>query len=547
MAKRNLQLFPKLAYNQTDDGLSNQYLGKEGLKLVNQIIDSYRHYDGKHWLDSMGEELTPELIKRQNNLDYNPTMLTANLTAWFIDRLASFMFERSIGISCPTEQIDDSMEMLNPDYEPSDKQKRSDDKAAARERILYKIMKQNLLPEKLLKAAKDYHIGTAVCAKLHYNESRGLRIIWRPRLEFWPIYDPDDIDILQRIPFVAFVDDNTIWKQVYWMQKEEDGTESCWMEEALYDTDLKLKKQILSPTDLGLPFIPVEIFTRDGLTGETEGRSLVQILKGLNDEINKKVSDNSDSLRFGMFAIKVIMNALLPSEEEVKEAEKKGQDIRLHVAPNALWTISGDEDNNADAKLLEHEFKYKDALKEHMETLLSFMHRLADVPNISTDQIKGLGQLSGFAIKLLYGPLISTTNRSMMIWRPRLQRLFGKALYMLNKYNTSKHYDDSLIRMAELGDINFSDLDELVEVKTSMPIPENQAEMVELETKKVAIMIESLKGAMDSLGIENPEQKLAEILAEKISVREALGVIPDSPNTDDDDNNGDGDGGGDVE
>lgn len=520
--RRDLTVFPRLAYQDPAKAIQFQYLGNEGLQLVNKLIDWYRQYDGKHWLDQYGNELKPEDLKAQNNLDYLPTMITANLTAWFIDRLAAFMFERPIGLACPVEQVDDAEAMAKPDYKPSSAQQKATAKAQARERLLYRIMKQNLMPEKLLKAATDHFIGGGVCAKLHYDAARGLRVIWRPRLEYWPIFSADDVDVLEKIHFVAFVDDQTIWKQTYWM---ENG--SCWMEEATYDTQLKVKEQLVEPTDLGLPFIPCEIFTRGGLTGETEGRSMMEVLSGLNDEVERKLSDNADALRFGMFAIKVVTNAALPTPEEIKA----GTAQPLQIAPNALWELQGDGETPADAKTLEHQFQYKEALKEHLEAVMSMMHRLADVPNISPEQVKGLGQLSGFAIKLLYGAIISSTNRSMISWKPRLQRLLGKALFMLNKYDTRAHYDTALTNAAALNEIIAGDLDELVEVKTQIPIPENEAELVELETKKVAVMLESLKGAMDALGVENPEAKLAEILAEKATISEALGGVPDEPGT----------------
>ncbi|HBX22660.1 MAG TPA: phage portal protein [Desulfotomaculum sp.] len=531
--KRDLTIFPRLAYQDPSSVLQFQYLGNEGLQLVNKLIDWYRQYDGKHWLDENGNEIKPEDLKAQNNLDYLPTMVTANLTAWFIDRLAAFMFERPVGLACSAEQIDDAAEMLKPGYEPSSQQQASSAKASAREKLLYRVMKQNLMSEKLLKAATDHFIGGGVCAKLHYDATRGLRIIWRPRLEYWPIYSADDVDVLDKIHFTAFVDDSTIWKQTYWMDKG-----SCWMEEGLYDTQLKLKEELVAPNDLGLPFVPVEIFNRGGLTGETEGRSMVEVLAGLNDEIERKISDNADALRFGMFAIKVIMNAALPTAEEIKA----GTAEPLQVAPNALWQLNSDGETNADAKMLEHQFEYREALKEHLEQIMALMHRLSDVPNISPDQVKGMGQLSGFAIILLYGAIISATNRHMITWKPRLQRLFGKALYMLNKYDTRQHYDSKVINEAALSEIVAGDLDELVEVKTTMPIPENEVEIVDRETKKVATMLESLKGAMDTLGIENPEAKMAEILGEKATIMEALGGALDDPESDDDDNAGGGGG-----
>ena len=526
--QRNLSLFPKLAYQDPNSGLEYQYLGRQGLEIVNKLIEQYRYYDGQHWIDSAGREVTPERLKASNNLDYQPTMLTANLTAWFIDRLAAFMFERSIGLACTAEQIDDSADMAKPDYQPSDAQQKASDVAGSREYLLYRIKKANLLDEKLLKAAADYHIGGAVCAKLHYDPRLGLRVIWRPRLEFWPIYDADDVDLLEKIHFTAFIDEDTIWKQSCWLQ---DG--SCWMEEALYDTQLKLKEQLVAPTDLKLPFIPVEIFNRGGLTGETEGRSLVDVLKGLNEEIEAKLSDNADSLRFGMFVIKVILNAMLPSAEDIKA----GTAEPLHIAPNALWSLTSDGETPADAKTLEHNFNYKEALKDHLDTALHLMHRLANVPEMSPERVTGLGNMSGFALRILYGPIISETNKSMTTWKPRVQRLFGKALFMLNKFETRNHYDQSWISDADLGAILPGDLDDIVEVKTSMPIPENETEALERETKKVAVYLESLKGAMDALGVENPEAKLAEILSEKAALRESLGGVADEP----------GEGGGDGE
>jgi hypothetical protein len=508
-----MAIFPRLVYDVAD----NQYLGKAGLELVNRLIEWYRFYDGRHWVDESGSEVTPADLKQAQGLDYFPTMIRANLVAWFVDRLAAFMFERPIALACHAEQVDDITVTAN-GYQPSSKQQAANAIAAAREKLLYRIIKQNLLHEKLLRAATDYHIGGSICAKLHYDQIRGLRIIWRPRLEFWPVFNADDVDVLEKIHFTGFIDKETIWKQTYWMQDD-----SCWIEEAHYTIDLKLKKWIVEPVNLEIPFIPVEIFTRGGLTGETEGRSLVDILQELNMEIERKLSDSSDSLRFGMFAIKVILGASLPTKEEVQAGEARP----LEIAPNAVWELSGSGDEKGDVKSLEHEFQYREILKDHLETVLSLMHTLADVPNISLDKVKGMGQLSGFAIKLLYGSIISATNRNMIIWGPRLERLFGKALYMLNKYDSRRHYGAELLRLADLTNITLNNLDGLVGVKTQMPIPENETELIDREMKKIAGLLESLKGAMDNLGVENPEAKLAEILFEKASVSEALGGIPD--------------------
>lgn len=526
ITKRDLTLLPKVALGITKE-LELQYLSKENLQLLNKMIEWYREYDGNHWTNAVtGEALKPADLQAKKGIDYEPTMLTVKLASWLIDRRASFMFERPIALNAPVEQVDTVEQTSKPNYKPSPAQEAKTKKAQAREKLCYKVMKMNLMDEKLLKGAKDHLIAGSVCAKLSFKPGQGLRVVWRPRLEFWPIYDPDDIDVLQAIHFVAFQDDDkTIWKQSYRMEEKKDaegnttGEKTCYMEEGLFDTSLKQIKEIVPNTDLELPFIPVIIFPCGGLTGETEGRSLMDDLDQMNDEVEKKISDSSDSLRFGMFPIKIFINAVLPTKKDIEA----GKAEPLALSPDSIWAAnSAYPDKPADFKIVEQKFEYKETLKEHIDRIVGWMHQMANVPQLSPELIKGLGQLSGFAILLLYGAIISATDQAMISWKPRLRRMFGMMLYMLNKYDTKGIYDDKLINDADLTDINLSDLDELIDVKTFMPIPENTAELVEVESKKLAVYLQSIKGAMDALGEEDPERKLAEVISEKQFIREAL-------------------------
>lgn len=543
--KRNLSALPTLAFQENPT--EYQYLSQDGLRIINELIKYYRDYDGDHWINEItGANLEPKDLQTANGLDYAPTLLTINLVAWFIDKLAAFMFERPILVSCPPRQEDSAEERVKPDYQPSEQQKKANAEAAAREQLIYKIQKKNKFHRKLLTAAKDYFVGGGVCIKLWMSEERGLRLIPRPRLEYWPIYDADDIDQLIAIHFVAWVSDDTLWKQTFRLSPSKEavkddkgnvtepaGPTTCWMEEGYYDTALKLKEGMprIKSTDIGLPFIPVVIFNRGGLTGETEGRSLVKVLRDLNRELEKKISDNADSLRFGMFAIKVLLNATLPSKKDIEA----GTAEPLSLSPNALWAMQGaDGENPPNVKSLESEFKYREALKEHLETLVSLMHKLADVPNIDPEQIKGLGQLSGFAITLMFGAIISATNQNMVTWGEGLQELFGKALYMLGKFDASKHYDEQLLKDANVEDLDPFNLEDLIEVTNQMPVPKNEVELVEMHTKRVAALLESVKDAMKALGVEDPETKLAEILSEKKGIEEAMGgPLDGEPNTKD--------------
>jgi hypothetical protein len=320
----------------------------------------------------------------------------------------------------------------------------------------------------------------------------------------------------------------------------EPTTGTCWMNEKLYDLKLTVKKTIVEDLDLEYPFIPFEIINRGGLTGETEGRSLLKEIKGLNEEVEKKLSDNSDGLRFGMFSMLALVNAQLPSAEDIKS----GRAQAFKYAPNSVVSIQSPyAEIPADLKRVESTFGYNDTLNDQLNNLLKLMHRLAEVPQVDDpDKLTGLGNVSGIALKIIYGAIISATNQEMITWKPRLNRLLGKALYILSKYNSSKFYDTELLNAANLTNIKAGEIDNLVEVTTSMPIPENDMEKLDYHTKKVAAMLESIEQAMNELGIENPKKTIAEILYEKKTIREALGGFPDQEESDE--GNGGGTSGG---
>lgn len=538
---KDLTKFPKLAYNGLPE---QQYLGKEGLKLVNKLIELYAYYDDQQWLDETGQPLTPSKLAAARNLDYLPTMLVANLGAWLVDELAKFMFQKTPSLSCPPEQIDTAEDMAKPDYKPSERQTQANAVAAAREQLLYRMAKQNTLPEKLLQAGRDYHIAGGVACKLHYDPLRGLRFIWRPRLEYWPTYDADDADVLTRVVFTGFADgrEDVIWKQEYWLEGYDEAKVAaaagqawtpplCWMKEGLYEAStLKLQKELVPPTNTELPFIPVMIFPAKTLTGETEGRSTLARVQSLLDELNAKLSDNADSLRFGMFGVTIIKNAVLPSPAEIKA----GKAAPLVKAPNALWALNGGGTGvggarvDPDAKVLEHNFSYREALEYHLNAIERLVHKISNVPQIDAEKIQGLGDLSGIAIRMLYGPIISATDETMTVWVPRLQRLFGYALLMLQRYEAKRHYPEDLLRQAGLdgpwspANLPFNP-DDVAEVLPRLPLPQNEVEQLDYHVKKVTALLETTKDAMDALGEENPEAKLAEVLAEKQQISEAFG------------------------
>ena len=87
-------------------------------------------------------------------------------------------------------------------------------------------------------------------ARLHYDKRRGeFKIIWHPSTEVIAKYSDWDIDQLEEIHFIAWLDEEQtkMWKLSYYLVwHEEAGEYDCEIEEAVYNGDLENKRIGLS-------------------------------------------------------------------------------------------------------------------------------------------------------------------------------------------------------------------------------------------------------------------------------------------------------------
>lgn len=231
------------------------------------------------------------------------------------------------------------------------------DQAQAKEDLLYKILRENKFHSKLLKARKDCSIGGKIAIKLWAQKDKGLKIIFSPAMEFFPVYDIDDVDLLLKVPFVYALNDETekseqrIKKQVW-----EMANGKCMLNEAIYDGYGQLVEEIYTDYNTGLDFIPVIIIQNGGLTGETEGKSDVEQLWSNQDVYNHLTSDDVDALRFQMFGQDVVTDA---AEDSIKN---------IKVAPGALVDLQTDptvDGRQAKMERLESGFSYSEFQSTH--------------------------------------------------------------------------------------------------------------------------------------------------------------------------------------
>lgn len=488
-------------------------IGQNEVERIQREITLYKRYDGEIdvWTN----------YEKPPGLDYEPTQLTIGYARNLIDRIAAWQFEKEPKVSVPPDVIDDPALMIAPGYAPSTAQQAENSRAKAKERLLTWVWDDNRMHEKLLKAAKDRSITeSGVYARLHYDKRRGdIRVFFHPSIEVIAIHDPWDVDRLTEVHFIAYLDEDLtrLWKLSYylvWKGDEDTGAYDCEIEEGVYSefvaddksySEMVQTESRVERSSMGLDFIPVVHIPADGLTGQIRGYSELEKMLAMADEIDRKMSDYSDALRFEMFAI-----ALLVNVEEDPAAP-------LKIAPGAKWNLgskmSADE-GDPDAKRMESGFKFKEAIETYLDRLYEALHEISEVPSVNTAEMK-TGGINDMALKLLFSSIISKTQRAWITWQSRLQTLNEYILrYMKARAEHPRFkYDGELVAQID----GYYDS----EIIFGLPLPQDQASLVTQLGEEIAMQIESIKGAITRSGKENAEAKLMEILAERNLMRRA--------------------------
>ncbi len=454
------------------------------LENLNKLIKYDDYYRNRSFKYIIAEY--PEYGKRvTDGKSYTPAQVPFNYARYIVNKLASWQFEKPIDYNCTSEG--------------------SENKAEAIETDIYEIHKKNLMDFKLLQSAVECNISGGVVIKLKYDsEAKQIKIFPRNRMECFPVYEFDDYENISKVHFVAFIDEETVWKQTYSLEKVGDK-KVCYIEEAEYKVKeiTKPSKVIIEYQPLGvngkwLDFIPVYIIPNLPQIGELWGTSELEDLIPIIDEINKKYSDLSDSLRFDMFAITILLN--VNSTDENKKSALKAK-------PGAVWELmgGGTDSPKSDVFKLEGQFQYIEPLRFLIDKLEAAIFEFSECVNLSVDKITGLNSLSGVALKLLFAAVISKTAKKNIIWTSKIREMWFGVLKMKQVYEGYEIPDD---------------LD--IEIITHMPIPQNELEQVTIHVQKIAAGLEAVETAMNELGIEDPEAEIAKILEEKVQIDKKL-------------------------
>lgn len=442
------------------------------LKKVNEILKWYKIYDGKQeWETSQG-------------LDYTPTKKITNLIKKIIDTRARFMFGREMFFDVRPIKMDAKGSTTH------------QEQAQEKEDLLHKILRENKFHSKILKAKKDCSIGGRVAIKLWGHKEVGLKIVFSPAMEFFPQYNLDDVDQLEKVVFLYALnneespENQRIKKQVWEMVGNQ-----CILNETTHDGRGRIVSIEYQDYNTSLDFIPVVIITNGGLTGETEGVSDVAQLWDNQDAYNKLTSDDIDALKFQMFGQDVVTDA---SENSLKN---------IKVAPGAMIDLQTDIQHSTQGRQaamhrLESQFSYKDKFEDTVNRIKNDMYDTLDVPNVSLEQLRGLMQ-SGKSMKALYWGLMAACDEDWIEWGDALQQMAEYIFKMVDTYNL---YNARKIAKYETS----------LKIQRTYPIAEDEIEQRKIDMEEVLAEVRSRKEYINKWStVEDVESEIETILEEK--------------------------------
>lgn len=438
-------------------------LYNERLDYITKINRYYALYEGdQKWLIA-------------NDLDYTPTRMVNNYIKKLIDTKSRFMFGIEPFI----------------DIRPLEYNGQLEDMAQEQEDLIKMILDDNKFHKKIMQGYKDSLIAGNVGIKLWAHKDYGLRIIFVPAQEYFIEYDLDDIDKMEAVTIFHFINDEDL-EQDQRARKQRFYLENgiCYLDEHIVDGFGQIVEVIYQGHNTGLDFIPFINITNGGLTGEVYGTSEVEQLWEIQDIYNKITSDDVDALKFQMFGQTVFENASIETFENLK------------IAPGAIIDFQIDStqmDSPGSVYRLESSFSYSQQLEETLKRLKGTMYELMDIPNVSTDQLKGL-MTSGKSMETLYWGLIASCDEDWTEWRPQLRQMTQYMLKMVEVYN--------LYGKGQVVDLD----NHTIEIENYYPLKQDELEQKKVDMDEVVHELRSKESYMDKWGnYENVEAELEKI------------------------------------
>lgn len=392
-----------------------------------------------------------------SNGDYLPSQVRFKKSASILNKEVRFLFANP-----PTFSV-------NIDSDGDDDK----EKNTIIQNFLDAVLKKNNFNDKLLKAAKDCFIGKRVALMLNFS-SDGITITFLKSLEF--VYDMSGDELTKIITFYKINDTSNRQEQRWFKKKYELADGVVYVEEKIYNGLGVEIESVTKRRKTKFTYIPAVVILNDGLTGERKGESELGYNLDYEGIYSKLANADIDAGRKSMNPIRYTIDA---SQESTQG---------LSSSPGSYWDLQSDEEKaeskQARAGILEPSMSYSSALKTTLDRLDDAMYSEVDVPNINSEQLKGV-ITSGKSLKALYWGLSVRCDEKMLAWNPAL-RFMAETII-----DGGRLYPNSISKYTL--ETTLPDIQCDIFVENNYPLPEDEVEEKTMDIAEINALAMSRK------------------------------------------------------
>lgn len=472
------------AFNRIPYALINAEVtgsAKDTLDELTQICKYYKVY-------KKGASFTVE----GTNGDYVPAKLKYKMAASLINKEARFLFAEPPDITVEpkgdvgkiTEDAKNALTIMND--------------------LVKTVLDKNKFEEALIKAAKDCFIGKRVAGLINFNEEDGITVTFLPSTQF--IYETkvgNPNVITKFVCFMVIKNSMTLTEKRIFKKKFVLEEDKVFLEEAMYDGAGKLLEEITEYQETLMPMIPAVIFINDGLTGEDDGESEIEILQDDESWYSKLSNADIDAQRKSMNPTKYTIDMESNSTKN------------LSTAAGAFWDLGSDQNldkPHPSVGMLEPNMSYSTSLDTTLKRVKKSAYNQVDMPDIEEVQAT---ITSGKALKAIYWPLIVRCKEKMKMWGPQLRQMVNIIIQGAMVYpNCIEQYIDDVISPVAYE----------ISVVGNLPIPEDEIEERNIDLSEVESKTMSRKAYMKKwrgLTDDEVQEELEQIALERQLIEDA--------------------------
>lgn len=405
-----------------------------------------------------------------DDLDYTPSQVIDNKVKPLINKQARFM----MGVA------------PNLQFKPFDKEER--EKCENLRQFIDGILKANRFWSNSLKSFKIATITKRVLLRMEANPGEQIRLYYHDLSEFNYELDSNDYTKLSKVTIVK-IDNETqnqdIENQIWYRYTYYIRNNTCWFRNETFIGNNLEKPYLVEENDTKLSKIPCWLIANEQDMINKNGVSDIKDLRPLQQQINARISDFADALRFDMFTQLAIIDA---NEESAN---------RTKVAPNAMVALVSIEGKKAEVKKVESTFQNAEAVEKYLKRMDDSMHEKLDIPK--PEQLKNVP--SAKTLKYVYNELISRCSEKWNDWEPPIRSMLRLIIEACEKFNCYENWDH------EWDKLLFN-----IVLKKNYPIPEDEDDKKRLAMEEVRCNVKSHKTYIrDFTDDEDPEGVLREI------------------------------------